>query len=107
VRTVEAASVTGIRELCAFTADAEELLSTVGRAASDPSLIDPFPTSQRARQRECNQSIVDCQRMLYCELPTAICYAHAQVEYDQGLRALKALKVFLAGLEREIGRAHV
>ena len=100
------ATFTGLRELCPFTVDEATLLAAVDRAARDPELMDSFPSAVDRRQEECVDSTKACLEEKYgiCELPTLNCVQLARDEAAQGRRSLRALRIFLGGLQMVEGR---
>ncbi len=97
------ASTPGVKEICPFTSDKDELLRAVDAVSRDPAFVDPWPAFLARRMCECS----GYPPSEYCKVDPLKCRPHALDEYFHSRRSLHALRGFLETLRDEPGRKAV
>ncbi len=105
------ANRTGLREISPFTGVREFLIDAIESAATDPALVDPWPSLLESRMCACLGCLRECDPMCqkYGHAPPnpAACGFSADEEYSRGRRSLRSLKDFLEELDTTPGRKAV
>ncbi len=101
----------GLREISPFTSDRERLIDALEAAASDPALVDSWPSLLESRICECFGDLGTMRELCgkYGPVPPnpAACGVHAEEEYLHARDSLRSLKKFLEELDTTPGRKAV
>lgn len=101
----------GLVELSPFTADVTHLLDALGRAETDPTLQDVYPSAIESRYQDCQEDTARClascsKGATGCQecYPTVYCQQLGYDEYQHARNSLLGLKDLLVSLESIPGR---